>query len=143
MKKSKIIVPALGVLLLSTAASISGTVAWFTASRTFATSVSQFGVGSIDGELTAEVAADIGTKVGSAENIIEFAVGSTASILTDGSYDSSAKLVYTDNALVTEDSAIGGVGFNETSFHTVGTNGERTAANLKAGTKNSKDKSLK
>ena len=31
MKKSKIIAPALGVLVLSTAASISGTVAWFTA----------------------------------------------------------------------------------------------------------------
>lgn len=29
MKKSKIIVPALGMLLLSTAASVSGTVAWF------------------------------------------------------------------------------------------------------------------
>ena len=29
MKKTKIIVPALGVLLLSTAASVTGTVAWF------------------------------------------------------------------------------------------------------------------
>lgn len=33
MKKSKIIVPALGMLLLSTAASITGTVAWFTANN--------------------------------------------------------------------------------------------------------------
>ena len=33
MKKSKIIAPALGVLVLSTAASISGTVAWFTANN--------------------------------------------------------------------------------------------------------------
>lgn len=138
MKKSKIIVPALGVLLLSTAASISGTVAWFTASRTLATNVGEFGVGSIDGELTAEVGAGFGTKVGSASNIIEFAVGSTPSVLTDASYDSSAKLVYTDNALVTE-SETGGVGFNESSFHLVGTDGTRTAANLKAGTKNSKD----
>ena len=29
MKKTKIVVPALAVLLLSTAASVSGTVAWF------------------------------------------------------------------------------------------------------------------
>ena len=36
MKKSKIIVPALGVLVLSTAASISGTVAWFTANNSVA-----------------------------------------------------------------------------------------------------------
>lgn len=33
MKKSKIIVPALGLLLLSTAASVSGTVAWFSANN--------------------------------------------------------------------------------------------------------------
>ena len=33
MKKSKIIVPALGILVLSTAAAVSGTVAWFTSSN--------------------------------------------------------------------------------------------------------------
>ena len=33
MKKSKILVPALGILVLSTAASITGTVAWFTAAN--------------------------------------------------------------------------------------------------------------
>ena len=135
MKKSKIIIPALGILLLSTAASISGTVAWFTASRTFATNVSEFGVGSIDGELKATVAAGIGTKVGANDSTIEFAVGSTASILTDASYDSSAKLVYTDDALVTEENN----GVNNNAFHLVGTDGTRTAANLKAGTKNDND----
>ena len=34
MKKTKIIVPALGLLLLSTAASVTGTVAWFAANTT-------------------------------------------------------------------------------------------------------------
>ena len=34
MKKTKVIIPALGILLLSTAASVTGTVAWFTASNT-------------------------------------------------------------------------------------------------------------
>ena len=33
MKKTKVIIPALGILLLSTAASITGTVAWFTSSN--------------------------------------------------------------------------------------------------------------
>ena len=33
MKKSKIIVPALGIMCLSTAAAVTGTVAWFTAAR--------------------------------------------------------------------------------------------------------------
>ena len=147
MKKSKIIVPALGILLLSTAASISGTVAWFTASRTFATTVSEFGVGSIDGELKAEVAGVIGTKQKGTSSVADKATilfqnsSGVESILTDASYDSSAQLVYTDNALVTEDAAQGGIGFNESSFHLVGdTNpGTRTDANLKAGTKDSKN----
>ena len=34
MKKTKIIIPALGLLLLSTAASVSGTVAWFSMNKT-------------------------------------------------------------------------------------------------------------
>ena len=34
MKKTKIIIPALGMLLLSTAASVSGTVAWFSMNKT-------------------------------------------------------------------------------------------------------------
>ena len=34
MKKTKVIIPALGMLLLSTAASITGTVAWFSANQT-------------------------------------------------------------------------------------------------------------
>lgn len=33
MKKTKVIIPALGILLLSTAASVTGTVAWFTAAN--------------------------------------------------------------------------------------------------------------
>ena len=33
MKKSKIIIPALGMLVLSTAATVSGTVAWFTMNK--------------------------------------------------------------------------------------------------------------
>ena len=39
MKKSRIIVPALAMLTLSVAASVTGTVAWFTASRTASMSV--------------------------------------------------------------------------------------------------------
>lgn len=34
MKKTKVIIPALGILLLSTAASVTGTVAWFSANST-------------------------------------------------------------------------------------------------------------
>ena len=42
MKKTKIIIPALGILLLSTAASVTGTVAWFTAANDVDVSGLQF-----------------------------------------------------------------------------------------------------
>ena len=38
MKKTKVIIPALGLLLLSTAASVTGTVAWFSANATVSAS---------------------------------------------------------------------------------------------------------
>ena len=44
MKKSKIIVPALAIITLSTAASITGTVAWFTANRTASVTVGDMAV---------------------------------------------------------------------------------------------------
>jgi len=42
MKKSKVIVPALGILVLSTAAAVSGTVAWFSATKNVSVSGSNF-----------------------------------------------------------------------------------------------------
>ncbi len=61
MKKSRIIVPALGILLLSTAASISGSVAWFTATRTFSTDIADFQVVNTDGALAVEMAGGVRT----------------------------------------------------------------------------------
>lgn len=61
MKKSKVIVPAMALLLFSTAASITGTVAWFTSTRTFTTSVGNFSVVEAEGNLACEMAAGIGT----------------------------------------------------------------------------------
>ena len=108
MKKSKIIVPALGILLLSTAASISGTVAWFTATRTFSTTVSEFGVGSVDGNLSAVVAGGVGTKqkgTGSAadkKTILFKNDDDDPSALTDASFNHSNLHLYTDVSTVTE-----------------------------------------
>ena len=133
MKKSKIIVPALGILLLSTAASISGTVAWFTATRTFGTNVSAFNVGSVDGSLSATVSAGVGTKQGANTKTIEFAVGSTETALTDASWDHSARNLYTDKSTVTE---AAGNGQNTSAFVDLGA--EPTAGNeddWKAGSK--------
>ena len=63
MKKSKIIVPALGLLLLSTAASVSGTVAWFTAVRSFNTSAGDFAVVKTNADLKCVMAGGIGTSL--------------------------------------------------------------------------------
>ena len=144
MKKSKIIVPALGILLLSTAASISGTVAWFTATRTFSTHVSSFGVGSVDGNLSATCVGVLGTEAMTTtvtNDTIKFAVGSTESILADASYvnstTASERLLYIDDAVVSEE----GHGVNETKFSSLGlrTAGTPAGAAWKAGTQDSKD----
>ena len=63
MKKSKIIVPALGLLLLSTAASISGSVAWFTANRTFNADIGgKFAVVATTGDLACTFTPGVGTE---------------------------------------------------------------------------------
>ncbi len=69
MKKSKIIVPALAVLLLSTAASVTGTVAWFTANRVFQTSITNFAVTSLDGELDCAFTAGVGTELTDSDQV--------------------------------------------------------------------------
>lgn len=59
MKKSKIIVPALAVLCLSTAAAVSGTVAWFSAARTAKIGVTSTVInpeGTLDVQIAGKVA---------------------------------------------------------------------------------------
>jgi hypothetical protein len=63
MKKSKVLIPAMALLLFSTAASITGTVAWFTSTRTFETSAGLFTVSEIDGSLACTVEAKTGTQM--------------------------------------------------------------------------------
>lgn len=92
MKKSKIIVPALGILLLSAAASVSGTVAWFTANRTFEMDAGNFSVISTKTNLECEVTAGVGTKVGANKAIqLDSSLNSGNLKLTDASVDHSAK----------------------------------------------------
>lgn len=82
MKKSKIIVPALGLLLLSTAASVSGTVAWFTASTSATVETSSFTINNASGSLDVALSPRVGTQITSDQ--VALAASST---LTDGSYD--------------------------------------------------------
>ena len=81
MKKSKIIVPALAVLLLSTAASVTGTVAWFTANRVFEMKAGQFAVVNTKNNLEAVVVPGQGTQLSGTKDILV----SGTNTLTDAS----------------------------------------------------------
>ena len=65
MKKSRVIVPAMAVIAFSTAASIAGSVAWFTASRTVTISGGTYSVVKTTTNLDATLSAGIGTEVDS------------------------------------------------------------------------------
>ena len=83
MKKSKIIVPALAVLLLSTAASVTGTVAWFTANRVFEMKAGQFAVVNTKNNLEAVVTPQVGTTKPGDKDIVVPA----SNKLTDASFN--------------------------------------------------------
>ena len=70
MKKSKVIVPALGLLLLSTAASVTGTVAWFTANKSVEIDAGNFAVVSTTGDLKFEAAAGFGTRLNASDDTL-------------------------------------------------------------------------
>ena len=63
MKKSKIIVPALAMIGLSAVASVTGSVAWFTAQRTGRITTQQFVVTKIDGDLNIALTEGAGTNI--------------------------------------------------------------------------------
>ena len=106
MKKSKIIIPALGMLLLSTAASVTGTVAWFTSMQTGSAEITSFAVTKTGGTLETELVPGNGTELnGSATtgSIVLKGTVSTAgdttddAILTHGSYDHTQDSIWKPN----------------------------------------------
>ena len=95
MKKSKLIVPAaLAVMLLSTAASVTGTVAWFTANRAVDIDASQFAVTTTDGNLTVLLEAGANSVINANGRTVEVAKYTDNNVennlvLTDSSVDIS------------------------------------------------------
>ncbi len=83
-KKSKIIVPALALITATTVASVTGTVAWFTASRTITATASQFQAEAEGGNLTITTSALQGTKTDT-----DTSKAVVDGKLTHGSYDYS------------------------------------------------------
>lgn len=82
-KKSKfVILPALATLVMTSVATVTGTAAWFTASRTATVSASQFESTSQSASMTVSASPLVGTKAGSTIGSVE-ADGK----LTHGSYN--------------------------------------------------------
>ncbi len=93
-KKSKIIVPALALITATTVASVTGTVAWFTANRVATVTGSNFALSNNEGDLKITVTNPIGvTATQNGESAVNIAVNN--SVLLDASYDGTN--IYTDN----------------------------------------------
>ena len=87
LKKSKIIVPALALITATTAASVTGTVAWFSANRA-ATVTASFQATDSEGNLLLKSTKGVGTTVASST----FATTSAVTVdgkLTHGSYNAA------------------------------------------------------
>ena len=83
MKKSRIIIPALAMIAFSVAASITGTVAWFTANRTTTIDAGTYAVVKTTANLTKTLKGVVGTQKNNEDPDAIIVNGK----LTDGSFD--------------------------------------------------------
>lgn len=90
MKKTRIIAPALAIIAFSTAASIAGSVAWFTASRQVTINAGNYAVVKTNSNLTYTMANGVGTTTNAAGNTVTF-----TGKLTHGSFSHTQGKVYT------------------------------------------------
>ena len=119
MKKSKIIIPALGMLILSTAASVTGTVAWFTTVSTAQANLTSFAVRKLGGDLglVIKTAADgesygVGTDLSGGSVVL----AGTDPALCDASYKhTSTASVYKANASANAFQTVASSGWKVTS----------------------------
>ena len=102
MKKSKVLVPAMALLLFSTAASITGTVAWFSSTRVFESEAGKFSVAQLEGNLACTVTD--GTATTKNGDDINFDANT---FLGDASFDAANKVLYTDVADTTTFRSLG------------------------------------
>ena len=81
MKKSKIIIPAAAILALSVGASVTGTVAWFTAARTASFTGNNLAVVNAAGDLKVTLSAVTGCKISDDRTSVDL------TYLRDASFD--------------------------------------------------------
>lgn len=97
MKKSKIIVPALAIIAFSAAASIAGSVAWFTATRQASVNAGTYAVVKTNANLACKAVAGVGTTANNSDTTKVIGVDSNHTVLTDGSFNHKTKNIYTPN----------------------------------------------
>ena len=90
-KKSKIIVPALALITATTVASVTGTVAWFTAARTATVNASTFETKALDANLHVFSSALVGTSSSeTSESASDSSKVTVNGAITHGSYNATA-----------------------------------------------------
>lgn len=95
MKKSRILAPALAVLTFSTAAAVTGTVAWYFSSRTAAIQASAITSYNPEAGLKVTLTAGEGTTIGTASSTIDSTPATvTHDLMRDGSVDVPAGKAY-------------------------------------------------
>ena len=104
MKKSRIIVPAMAMIAFSTAASIAGSVAWFTASRSATVDAGTYAVVKTNADLAVTLANGVGTTVtnGTTEAPASRIVSLGDNVLTDGSFNHTDGNIFAPTADGTE-----------------------------------------
>ena len=90
-KKSAVVIPALARIAVTAAASVSGTVAWFTANRSVTVNGSNFNAVAQDGDLSIELG-NVLVGVVADGNSVKMADKTS---LTDASYDPKSSKLYT------------------------------------------------
>lgn len=107
MKKSKIILPAVALLTISTVAAASSTVAWFTANRTVDVNLSQVAIYNPESDLNVTLVKDdnAGTSVDNTKNA---QIVTLPSYMRDGSVDAANKKVYKKDVVTSEYSLVNG-----------------------------------
>lgn len=113
MKKSKIIIPALGMLLLSTAASVSGTVAWFTSMQTATSDITSFAVTKTGGSMATALTAGAGTVVSGSAITLQENVK-----LTHGSFNHTSNTAFYPNDTATVFTGVAKPDGSSTAFTT-------------------------
>lgn len=134
-KKLGVLVSSLALVAVTAMAGVTGTAAWFTATRRVTATVSTFTAVNPSGNLTITASSGIGTAVTSGTTTVTAATPSaatSANALTDASYDITNHKLYSD--YVSEDGSP--TAFEDVSSHLTlsTTSDENTATYKSAGT---------